>query len=451
MEELLLFSNARLVMTVGVLSVAVIVFFVWRLRFRLFSSQDQDMKRPLLMDQKDGKREPDTEPGKLTLLTDPGVNDVHKEMMRKLYEASVPRMMAVLRFFLGREKACIFLEGLIRQHNKAASIGTLAEVKQRRINEEKMGSSTEPILAENFQSNEGIKVEEVKILGIEKNYITCDIYSPNDKKDPDDKKGLKKKLPTIVYLHGGGMTMYSPRTAWWTFLGKEVARRGVRCILPNFRNATEAPYPAGLRDCFSAAKWAAKRYGGPIVVAGDSGGANLAIATCMILAKGREIVSGCYIMAPMVHGKYPDPEVCPSHAAFDDYMLGTLMLRDCARLYTDDGKAMDTKIGVEDIESGGERYVWPSRASLDEFKGFPDTELCLYEKDPLRDEGKAFAEKLREGGVNVKVVNVEGGIHVGDIFGVSGKRFHTRVNSIASFASKQCSRSTMREVKPFEG
>lgn len=86
----------------------------------------------------------------------------------------------------------------------------------------------------------------------------------------------------ILYFHGGGFISGSPRTAL-ALVAELVARSEIRAISVDYRLAPEYPFPAGLDDCLAAyaelLEWGlpASR----IVVAGDSAGGNLAIATCL--------------------------------------------------------------------------------------------------------------------------------------------------------------------------
>ena len=120
-------------------------------------------------------------------------------------------------------------------------------------------------------------------------------------------------LPAVVYFHGGSLQTNSCFEGIYRAWGRTIAGQGVVVAMVDFRNcllpseALEvAPYPAGLDDCVSSVRWLsgyAKEFGvdaDRIVVAGESGGGNLTLATGMRLLKEGEIdrVHGLYALCP---------------------------------------------------------------------------------------------------------------------------------------------------------
>ena len=148
-------------------------------------------------------------------------------------------------------------------------------------------------------------------------------------------------LPCVVYLHGGGMVAQSCFYAHYRAWARLLARQGLAVLLVDFRNALipgivgspdssgqVAPYPAGLNDCVSSVRWlhanAARLIVDParIVVAGESGGGNLAIATALRLKRDGEgaLLSGVYAMCPYLLGSWPDAKY-PSTAENQGILL----------------------------------------------------------------------------------------------------------------------------------
>ena len=104
-------------------------------------------------------------------------------------------------------------------------------------------------------------------------------------------------LACVYYIHGGGMTMMSCYDGMYRAWGRIIAAKGVAVAMVDFRNAMRAssapevaPFPAGLNDCVSGLKWVHDNAGtlgidpARIVVAGESGGGNLTLATGLKLS-----------------------------------------------------------------------------------------------------------------------------------------------------------------------
>ena len=132
-----------------------------------------------------------------------------------------------------------------------------------------------------------------------------------------------ERLPCVVYLHGGGMMHFSCFDGMYKAWGRVIAGQGVAVAMIDFRNCVTpssapevAPFPAGLNDCVSGVRWVAshadrlnidpKR----IVVAGESGGGNLTLATGMKLKRDGDIgvIKGLYALCPYIAGQWPLPQ-----------------------------------------------------------------------------------------------------------------------------------------------
>ena len=135
-----------------------------------------------------------------------------------------------------------------------------------------------------------------------------------------------KILPCVYYIHGGGMTAMSCYYGNYRAWGRMIAAQGAAVAMVDFRNAVRAstapevaPYPAGLNDCVSGLKWVhanAEKLGvdtSRIIVAGESGGGNLTLATGLKLLKEGDIglIQGLYALCPYIAGEWPLPQIPP--------------------------------------------------------------------------------------------------------------------------------------------
>jgi acetyl esterase len=115
--------------------------------------------------------------------------------------------------------------------------------------------------------------------------------------------------PCVLYLHGGAMvTLRADSANYRRFRHLLVAKGGLTCVGVEFRNAAGAlgchPFPAGLDDCMAALAWAHSHLQhlgcSHVLLAGDSGGANLAFASALRAKREGTLVSAvinrCWVM-----------------------------------------------------------------------------------------------------------------------------------------------------------
>jgi acetyl esterase len=224
-------------------------------------------------------------------------------------------------------------------------------------------------------------------------------------------------LPCVYYIHGGGMTVMSCYDGMYRAWGKIIAAQGVAVAMVDFRNALRAssapevaPYPAGLNDCVSGLKWvhanAAALNIDParIVVAGESGGGNLTLATGLKLKRDGEIglVKGLYALCPYIAGAWPQPQY-PSSTENNGILLNL----------HDNRGAM--AYGMEAFEAR-DPLAWPAFATAEDVRGLPPVVISVNECDPLRDEGIVFYRLLLASGVAARGRQVMGTIHGTEVF-----------------------------------
>ncbi len=227
-------------------------------------------------------------------------------------------------------------------------------------------------------------------------------------------------LPCVYYIHGGGMMTLSCFLGVYTSWGRMIANRGVCVVMVDFRNCLHpssvpevAPFPAGLNDCVSGLKWVvenADQIGidrDRVVVAGESGGGNLTLATGMQLLRDGEIglVRGLYALCPYIAGKYPHEDY-PSTVENNGILL---------QLHNNRGLMA---YGIEAYDDKNP-LAWPSFATVDDVRGLPPTVISVNECDPLRDEGIAFYRLLLEAGVAARGRSMLGTAHGQEIFSIA--------------------------------
>jgi acetyl esterase/lipase len=228
-----------------------------------------------------------------------------------------------------------------------------------------------------------------------------------------------ERLACVYYIHGGGMATMSAFDGMYRAWGKIIAAQGVAVAMVDFRNCMRAssapqvePFPAGLNDCVSGLKWvhanAAKLNIDPdrIIVAGESGGGNLTLATGLKLKQDGDLglITGLYALCPYIAGQWPLPQN-PSSTENNGILLDLHNNRAAVGY------------GIEAFEAKNP-LAWPSFATEDDVRGLPRTVISVNECDPLRDEGLGFYRLLLKAGVPARGRQVMGTIHGTEIFAI---------------------------------
>ncbi|MDX2707989.1 alpha/beta hydrolase [Streptomyces sp. PA03-6a] len=209
-------------------------------------------------------------------------------------------------------------------------------------------------------------------------------------------------LPAVLYLHGGGWVFGGTRTH--DRLVRELAI-GARAavIFPEYSLSPEARYPQALEECYAVARWVT-RHGSEhgidptrVAVAGDSTGGNLS-AALTLLAKERGDVSFRHqvLFHPVTDADFDTP-------SYRRFAEGYFLRRDVMQWFWDQY--------TTDEGQRAQITASPLRASAQELAGLPPALVITAEADVLRDEGEAYAEKLRTAGVPVTATRYEATIH----------------------------------------
>jgi acetyl esterase len=208
------------------------------------------------------------------------------------------------------------------------------------------------------------------------------------------------KLPALVYYHGGG----------WVFGSLDGVDRSCRalanasgCVLVSvdYRLAPEHKFPAAVEDADAAVRYIAEHAAkfdidpNRIAVGGDSAGGNLAAVVCLI-ARDR---GGPKITFELL--VYPVTDYDDDRASSHEFAQGYLLTR----------AAMDYFWGHYLAEPSDGRNPHASPIQAESLAGLPTALVITAECDPIRDQGEAYAQRLRDSGVPVSVKRYEGAIH----------------------------------------
>ncbi|KAK0723360.1 Alpha/Beta hydrolase protein [Lasiosphaeria miniovina] len=243
---------------------------------------------------------------------------------------------------------------------------------------------------------------------------------------PDPTAAPAATLPAVIYLHGGAMVMLSSTNPLHTSWASALARTGLIVISPDFRNVLSSstdkrlhPFPAGLDDCVVAVRWVAahRRELGigaddKIVLQGESGGGNLALATALRANRERWLagaIDGVCAWVPYISGAYGAPrewklrQGLASLVECDGYIMSCPNSTLNARLYDPEGSHTRDPL------------AWPYWAAEKDLQGLPPHLIITSELDLLRDEGNAYFRKLVAAGVRAVGRMNLGITHMGEL------------------------------------
>jgi acetyl esterase len=238
-----------------------------------------------------------------------------------------------------------------------------------------------------------VRVARIEPLGLPgpAGQIGARLYTP---------EGEQRPLPMLVYLHGGGWVRGDLDTHDNTcrFLAHNA---GVLVLSIDYRLAPEHPFPAAVEDSVAAFRYAcenaAELGAAPerIAVGGDSAGGNLtAVVAQLAVAEGGPVPAFQLII-------YPATDFSQKRRSVKLFRKGFLLTEDDMDWYTahylpDEQAALDPRA---------------SPLLAEDFSGLPPAYVMTAGFDPLRDEGEAYAERVREAGVPVALRRHRGLIH----------------------------------------
>ncbi|MGJ6966962.1 alpha/beta hydrolase [Streptosporangium sp. G11] len=243
-----------------------------------------------------------------------------------------------------------------------------------------------------------VQTPEIDVPGTTKEIIsvsgdlTVSVFRP---------EGVPGPLPVVLYVHGAGWVFGNDHTHGR--LARELALGvGAAVVFVNYTLSPEGPYPIAVREVYLAAHWVLEEgveHGldpSRIAVAGDSVGGNMAIALTL-MAKESEIPLAAQVLF------YPVTDASFDTDTYLRFAAGYFLRRDAMQWFWNQY--------TTDPNERAEITASPLRATTEQLTGLPPALVITAEADVLRDEGEAYAAKLREAGVPVTAVRYQGIIH----------------------------------------
>jgi acetyl esterase len=210
------------------------------------------------------------------------------------------------------------------------------------------------------------------------------------------------KPGVLLFIHGGVWIVGNFQNHQ-RLLRDLVVGSGQIGVFVEYTSLPVAKYPTQLDESYAALKWVSEHAGeigadgSRIAVAGNSVGGNMS-AALTLLTKDR---NGPKISYQVLF--IPATDASVDTESYREFGTGRFLARAFMKygwdLYAPDAKTRNLP------------YVSPLRASLEELKGLPPALVITAENDPLRDEGEAYARKLKDAGVPVTAVRYNGMIH----------------------------------------
>ncbi|MFJ8601888.1 alpha/beta hydrolase [Streptomyces shenzhenensis] len=214
--------------------------------------------------------------------------------------------------------------------------------------------------------------------------------------------GAAGTLPVILYIHGAG----------WVFGNAHTHDRLVRelavgahaaVVFPEYDLSPEARYPVAIEQNFAVAQWVVEQGatkdldGTRLAVAGDSVGGNMT-AALTLMAKER---GGIPLVQQVLF--YPVTDASFDTGSYHQFATGYFLRRDGMQWFWNQY--------TTDEAERAQITASPLRATTEQLQGLPPALVITGEADVLRDEGEAYAAKLRAAGVPVTAARFQGIIH----------------------------------------
>jgi acetyl esterase len=247
-----------------------------------------------------------------------------------------------------------------------------------------------------------LQAEPIDKLPVEDRWITV----PADVGDvrvrivrPPD---VTSPLPAILYMHGGGWVLGNAHTH--DRLVRELAvGTGAAVVFVEYDRSPEARYPVAIEQGYATAQWIGREGAANgldpelIAVAGDSVGGNMTAALALMAGERGDVR---FVQQSMY---YPVTDAAMDTGSYEQFAEGYFLAAKGMEWFWD--------AYLPDVERRSEPFASPLRATDEQLAGLPPTFVIVDEADVLRDEGEAYAARLRACGVDVTTVRYDGITH----------------------------------------
>jgi acetyl esterase len=216
---------------------------------------------------------------------------------------------------------------------------------------------------------------------------------------PPDADG---ELPAVLYMHGGGWVLGNAATH--DRLVRELAvGAGAAVVFVEYDRSPEARYPVAIEQGYATGRWIVREGAAHglapdrLAVAGDSVGGNMTAALALMAGERGDV--------RFVHQSmyYPVTDAGMNTGSYEQFAEGYFLTAKSMAWFWD--------AYVPDLERRSEPFASPLRATDEQLAGLPPAFVIVDEADVLRDEGEAYAARLRAAGVAVTTVRYDGITH----------------------------------------
>lgn len=238
----------------------------------------------------------------------------------------------------------------------------------------------------------------------------------------------KQHLPILLYFHGGAFIYGNPEQYDFIFF-RLALDTDLMVISVDYRLAPEHPFPAGMEDGYAALLWLSKyadQIGGNkdhIMIGGSSAGATIAASITQLARDLKEVkIRHQYLLYPPM-----------------SQLLQTSSMHALANAPMQTKKAAEWmwKHYLQHQITQPPKYAVPLLA--EDFNNLPNATLMVCELDPLKEEGKLYAQELQKAGISVDLLEIKGAVHAFDFFScpLSDNFYAQQVESIKQILNQE--------------